>query len=531
MQAIQITQTIYTDLLIVGSGIAGLAATIEAERLGLKNALISKSTIGSGASFFPLKATLGIQVTGANDSEYFQQDIERVSKGRTQPKVVKAYIEDSPQAIELLEKIGFNPWKRNDNRPACFAQYPRPIYLIDNWREVAQRAKQIIYAQSTNVYEHATLLHIVTEQNQVQGAVFSLNTSGQIYYIFCKTTQIILATGGIAGLYKDNLYPTEIIGSAHAIAHQAGAKLVNLAFIQFIPSFVKPKYKVLFGEHTLKYVTKITDENGQDLFTHLTPNQFQQMMLARSHYAPFSTDFDCVEFDLVMMKHLLANPQQKGIYLHYSPELYQDQQEFYTVYLHWLRQEIGIDLLKEKIAIAPFAHSCNGGIEIDEYGESCVEGLFAIGEIAHCIEGANRLGGNSVGGGLVFAKRAVAQAVENLQKIAKIQPLASTEKYRLQAEKALNQLANPNGDDSLFASEVLQQLRSQMTRFANIYRTKANLNLLLNQLYQLEKHFNPLAHHQQQGIEIFYALKSAQLVVAQMLNEPKSLGAHYLTDE
>lgn len=531
MQAIEITKTIYTDLLIIGSGIAGLAAAVEAERQGLNTTLISKAPIASGASFFPLKATLGIQVTGENDAKHFQQDIEHVGKGRVNPKVIKAYIEESPQAIHLLEKIGFKPWKRNDNRPACFAQYARPIYLIDHWRDAAQQAKQIIETQSTQVYEHATLLHIVTEQHQVQGAVFSLNTSGQICYIFCKTSQIILASGGIAGLYQDNLYPSEIIGSTHAIAYQAGAKLSNLAFIQFIPAFIEPKYKVLFGEHTLKYVTRITDENGQDLFPHLTPEQFQQMVLARSHYAPFSIDFACVEFDLVMMKHLLNNPEQKGIYLHYSPKLYQDEQAFYTIYLNWLRQEAGIDLVQDRIAIAPFAHSCNGGIEIDEYGESCVKGLFAIGEISHCIEGANRLGGNSVGGGLVFAPRAVKQVVKNLQKIAKIQPLVTVETYRLQAENHLNQLLNPNGEDALLASEVLKQIRHQMIRFANVYRTQANLNILLNELQQLENRFNPIAHHQQQGIEIYYALKTAQLVVTQMRNEPQSLGAHYLAND
>ncbi|VEI46206.1 FAD flavoprotein oxidase [Actinobacillus equuli] len=95
----------------------------------------------------------------------------------------------------------------------------------------------------------------------------------------------------------------------------------------------------------------------------------------------------------------------------------------------------------------------------------------------------------------------------------------------------LNRLNNPNDDNSLLASELLKQIREQMARFANVYRTKANLTLLLNELQQLEKRFNPLAHHQQQGIEIFYALKTAQLVVSQMLNEPHSLGAHYLADE
>lgn len=527
---IKISQTIDTDLLIVGAGIAGLSAAVEAKKQGVSPLLITKSTIGSGASYFPLKATLGIQITGdETDQAHFREDIENIGKGKINPRVVQAYIEDSPKAIELLNHIGFQPWQRNDNRPACFAKYPRPIYLIKDWRESAIRAKEILEKQNIPYYENATLLHIVTENNQVLGAVFSLNqtngTSGQISYIFCKTSHIILAAGGIAGLYKDNLYPSDVIGSLHAIAEQAGATLVNLAFIQFIPAFVEPKYKVLFGEHTLKYVTEITDSQGNNLFPHLTQTQFNKMMLERSHYAPFSLDFKCVEFDLVIMKHLLENPNEKGVYLTYSPALYQDNEEFYKVYLHWLKNEVGIDLIKDKIAIKPFAHSCNGGIQIDEWGETTVNGLFAIGEIAHCIEGANRLGGNSVGGGLVFAKRAITQVkryqlTSNLQKDPHISPLVI-------AEKTLNQLAKPNADPTLTASQVLSTIREKMALYANVYRTKENLQQLLNDLNLLAQCFDPIYHANFQGIEIYNALKTAQLIVTNMLSE-KSLGAHYL---
>lgn len=526
---IQITQTINIDLLIVGSGIAGLSAAVEAKEKGINTLLISKSTIGSGASYFPLKATLGIQVTGDEaDKIHFKEDIENIGKGKINPNVVQAYIEDSPQAIELLHRIGFQPWKRNDNRPACFAKYPRPIYLIKDWRESALRAKQILQEQHIAFYENATLLHIVTDNNQVQGAVFSLTTSGQISYIFCKTKHLILAAGGIAGLYKDNLYPADVIGSLHYVAQQAGATLVNLAFIQFIPAFVEPKYKVLFGEHTLKYVTQITDSKGNNLFPHLNAEQFAKMVLERSHYAPFSLDFAGVEFDLVMMKHLLENPHEKGIYLKYSPKLYEDTEEFYTVYLNWLKNEVGIDLVQDKIAIKPFAHSCNGGIQINQWGESAVKGLFAIGEISHCIEGANRMGGNSVGGGLVFAKRAVSEIVRSLeqndlQKNSEISPLAM-------AEKELNQLANSTANLELTASEVLSTIREKMALYANVYRTRSNLKLLLEELNRLEQEFDPIYHAQYQGIEIYNALKTAQLVVNQMLNE-QSLGAHYLDEQ
>lgn len=521
---IQISHQISTDLLIVGSGIGGLSACVEAYDKGLKPTLITKSVIGSGASFFPLKATLGIQVTGGEaDYADFQEDIERVAQGQNNPKIVRAYIEESAQAIELLNRIGFEAWKRNDNRPACFAKYPRPIYLIKDWKAAAARARMIIEKQQTPVYENATLLYIATAENQVQGAVFSHKTSGQIQYIFCKTSQIILASGGIAGLYRDNLYPADVVGSTHFVAKQAGAALVNLEFIQFIPSFIEPKYKVLFGEHTLKYVEKITDSQGRDLFSHLSRTQFQAMMLARSHYAPFSVDFECVEFDLVMMKHLLDNPEEKGIYLHYSPALYEDQEEFYTVYLNWLKKDVGIDLLTDRVAIAPFAHSCNGGIMIDEFAESGVKGLLAIGEVSSCIEGANRLGGNSVGGSLVFAKRAVKRVLQNL---AENRPLAESGLSKKQAEDYFRSLAKPNSD-RMTASELLHRVRELMSKWANVYRSGENLTRLLDELQRLEQQFCPITQAEFNGVEIYHALKSAQCVVQAMLDRPNSLGTHY----
>lgn len=524
MNAIQITQTISADLLIVGAGIAGLSACVEAYLKGLNPTLITKTVIGSGASYFPLKATLGIQVTGEQDDDKFKQDIERVAQGQNNPKIVQAYIEDSPQAIELLERIGFQPWKRNDNRPACFAKYARPIYLINNWKQAAIRAKEIILSQQTPVYENATLLYIAVVHNQVQGAVFALKTSDEIRYIFCKTSQIVLATGGIAGLYKDNLYPADVIGSTHYLAYLAGAELINLEFIQFVPAFVEPKYKVLFGEHTLKYVEKITDSQGKNLFAHLNQAKFKQMVAERSSYAPFSIDFDCVEFDLVMMRQLLEKPAEKGIYLHYSPDLYQDEEEFYTVYLNWLKERVGIDLLKQPIAIAPFAHSCNGGIVIDEFAQTKVKGLFAIGEVASCIEGANRLGGNSVGGGIVFAKRAICQILQNLTESL---PLIDSEVSIKQSEDYFRSLQKQNSDRMYCASDILSTIRKQMSRYANVYRTSENLTALQTELEELEQSFCPIAQSSYQGIEIFHGLKTAQLVVQAMQKRQQSLGAHY----
>lgn len=533
MASIKITQTLATPLLIVGSGIGGLSASVEAHKKGIDHILITKMKLGSGASFFPLKATLGIQVTGGEDDKIlFQQDIERVAQGMNNPEIVKAYIDDSPQVVELLNEIGFKAWKRNDNRPACFAQYARPIYLINQWQTAAKKAKEIIANQTTTkLFEDASLVYISVENSHIVGAVFAHKVGQKLVYIFVQTPAIILASGGIAGLYKDNLYPADVLGSSHYLAFQAGAKLTNLEFIQFIPSFIEPKYKVLFGEHTLKYCKAVTDKAGNSLFPEFSQAEFQQMMTERSSYAPFSVDFDCVKFDLRIMQYLIEHPEEQGVYLQYSPELYQDQTEFYRVYLDWLKAEAGIDLLKDKIAIAPFAHSCNGGIEIDTDGQSCVKGLFAVGEVSSCIEGANRLGGNSVGGSLVFAKRAIAKIQQNLTacELSKMDEQA-VENAIKNAEQALNGLQNINEDPHLTASQALSETRLAMSKYANVYRTKENLCKLREKLNRLEQDFNPITYADFQGIEIYYALKTAQLVVKSMLDRKESRGAHYRAD-
>ena len=537
MPNIQITQTLKTDLLIVGSGIGGLSCSVEAHKKGINHILITKTQLGSGASFFPLKASLGIQVTGEeHDKDLFQQDIERVAQGMNNPEIVKAYIEDSPQAVELLNEIGFYPWKRNDNRPACFAKHARPIYLINEWQKARKNAEVIIAQQNTTtLFENASLVYIATENHHVVGAVFAYQNpeknGRKIVYFYVQTSAIILASGGIAGLYKDNLYPADVIGSTHFLALQAGARLTNLEFIQFIPSFIAPKYKVLFGEHTLKYCTAVTDKNGNSLFPDLSAEEFTQMVAERSAYAPFSVDFDCVKFDLRIMQYLLEHPEEQGVYLHYSPKLYQDQTEFYRVYLDWLKAEAGIDLLTDCVSIAPFAHSCNGGIEIDTNAESAVQGLFAVGEVSSCIEGANRLGGNSVGGSLVFAKRAMAKIQQDLTACsASAINEQAVENAKNFAEQALNRLHNENADNTLTASQVLSEIRQAMTKFANVYRTEENLCKLQEKLDRLEQDFDPIENADFQGIEIFYGLKTAQAVVNAMLARKESRGSHYRAD-
>lgn len=119
-----------TDILIVGAGIAGLVAAERAMKIFKKVCLVTSSKICSGASYFPLKATLGIQATkDKDDRNKYYEDITNMGKGVENPDLIKTYISNIKKDIYLLKKIGFKPWLRKDSRAACFAKYSRDVFF------------------------------------------------------------------------------------------------------------------------------------------------------------------------------------------------------------------------------------------------------------------------------------------------------------------------------------------------------------------------------------------------------------------
>jgi len=248
---VKIKKMLECEILVIGAGIAGLVATERALKNRKKVYLVTNKKLCGGASYFPLKGTLGIQVTkDESDYEKYYEDIENMGKGMENPELIKTYISNIKKNISLLNKIGFEPWLRKDSRPACFAKYSRDIYLINNWKKAQAKWKQKIKRNNNlNILENSSLVKIVSRDNKVIGAIFQNKQN----FIFIKSRVIILATGGIASNYKDSLYPEGINGIGHIAALDAGASVQNMEFIQFIPAFLKPKYNVLFGEHTLKY--------------------------------------------------------------------------------------------------------------------------------------------------------------------------------------------------------------------------------------------------------------------------------------
>ncbi|MEI0747776.1 FAD-binding protein [Brachyspira pulli] len=507
-----------SDVLIVGAGIAGLTAAERAMKIFKKVCLVTTGKICGGASYFPLKATLGIQVTkDKNDYDKYYEDITNMGNGVENPELIKTYISNIKKDIYLLKRIGFKPWLRKDSRPACFAKYSRNVFLINNWNDARNRAKKIFRKNKRlKIFEESTLLRIIKDGDRVAGAVFQNKDK----FFFIKSKVIILATGGIAGNYRNSLYPKNINGVGNVAALDAGAVAQNMEFVQFIPAYLKPKYSVLFGEHTLKYCIGMYNTENQLLLDGIENEETKKLLIERSAYAPFSNDFESKEIDLKI--------PFEGVKLKYSEDLYKDKEEFYTVYLNWLKKDIGIDLLKDETVITHFAHSCNGGIKIDSNAFTGVKGLYAVGELSSAIEGANRLGGNSVGGALVFGNNAVKNAFEyiNNNNFDNIQ-LNDIEK---EFNNWINEISKDDKENNLTRNEVLINIRNLVSENLSVVRNKEKIEVLINKLDDIRSNYSIKENIKEGSIEIYLIIESIKIMALSMLEREESRGAHYRED-
>lgn len=512
------------DIIVVGTGIAGLIATKKALLMGKKVCLITNGNFCGGASYFPLKGTLGIQATDGNDDKkLFYEDISKIGNHMENPHMINTYIDEIQNNINSLNEIGFEPWLRNDKRPACFAKYARNIYLIKDWDKARERAKDIFYnLDNLQIFENTSFLHIAKNDEQIIGGIFKKENN----FFAIKASVIIMATGGIAGNFKHKLYPEEVLGTGHIIALDAGAKAQNMEFIQFIPALLKPKYNTLFGEHTAKYCTGMYSLDNKLILDGVENPKYHNLWLERSAYAPFSFDFKSHLIDLKMVEFDSENRQ--GVILKYSKDLYKDQGEFYKVYLDWLKNTMGIDMCRDEIVISPFAHSCNGGLKVSENGETGIKGLYAIGELSSAIEGANRLGGNSVGGALVFGKRAVHSAVNYLEKSNSKK--FSNEILEENFNKWIESICSDDFKNNLSSSEVLKNLKNITTQSAGIKRNKISLEAGLNALENLRKNYSIKDNLQDNSLEIYLRIEVTKMLLNCMLMREESRGAHYRED-
>ena len=502
-----------TDVLVIGSGIAGLCAAIEAARTGATVTVASAGKTMSGSSFFP--GTWGLGLIGPVDEDDEQDlidTIQAVGCGVADPELVQTFVHDIPKAIQWLEQdLGVELQRPQSAESAQQKQFiPCFDHKTRMWRGLTRKSLEDactaqIESLGIRLLPRHELIDLVEDTNgKIVGAVLYDRTSEQLVSMAAKA--IIIAAGGTGGLFERSLTSADVLSSSQAIALAHGASLTNIEFMQMMPGFIEPKRNLVFNEKTWRYVKF-------DQPVDIADDMLDDLLEQRSGYGPFTSRLASRAIDLA-----IDQAGAEGLALHYDfpPE---DVPEFVQTFANWLQDEHGI-APTDGMRVAMYAHAANGGIKIDKTAYTGVEGLYACGEATGGMHGADRIGGLSSANGIVFGRIAGASAAQDASETL------------LKTDIALPQYGIATTD----AERLTRSLKHTMSTYCMINRTEMGLSKALHELGGLKTEAATLSTRKAQDSEVAALarlqsqIQLAQEMVKAMRKRTESLGSHYRAD-
>jgi len=509
------------DVLVIGAGGAGLRAAIEASATGASVGLVCKSLLGKAHT---VMAEGGIAASLANvdnrDSwKVHFADTMRGGQYVNNWRMAQLHAQEAPARVRELEAWGAVFDRTKDGRilQRNFGghKYPRLAHVGDRTGlEMIRTLQDHGIHQGMSVYMECTIIRLIKDGDRVTGAFGYYREKGR--FVLFKAKAIVLATGGIGKAYKITSNSWEYTGDGHSLAYHAGAELIDMEFIQFHPTgMIWPPSvrgilvtegvrgeggclrnskgeRFMFGDIPDNYKSQTAD-NEEEGFLYVLGEKWQGKdsrrpaeLLTRDHVAR------CIRREV---REGRGSPHG-GVFLELEtftrwlkkrqPSLNESEhikKKLPSMY-HQFKELANLDITTTPMEIGPTTHYVMGGIRVDADTQmSRLPGLFACGECAAGINGANRLGGNSLSDLLVLGKR----AGEFAARYAKDSSAGSIANNQIEdaARWALSFIDDPKGDENPY--KVQQDLQEMMQDLVGIVRIEAEMNQALDKLAQLKE--------------------------------------------
>jgi succinate dehydrogenase / fumarate reductase flavoprotein subunit len=524
------------DILILGSGLAGLRAGIEAARVGegkLSIAVISKLQLMRSHSVAAEGGTASMLRPEMGDSlELHAWDTVKGSDFLADQDVVWRFVKEIPTEILHLEHWGI-PWSRTkdgriDQRPFGGHSYPRATYAADKtgFFEMQTLYDTLLRSPGIHRYDEFFVTSILVEDGQLAGLA-AIDMPGGRFCIL-RGKALIIATGGSGRLYGFTTYSHSVTGDGLALAWRAGIPLEDMEFIQFHPTGLVPS-GILITEATRGEGGYLKNAEGKRFMEtyaaskmELAPrdivsrSEMTEIEQGRGYKGPEGLDY--VNLDLTHLGDQKINerlPLIREVCIKFND----------------------IDPIKEPIPIRPVSHYLMGGIETDIDGKTCVPGIWAAGE-AQCssLHGANRLGANSTAECLVWGKITGAEAAR-FALAAKKQPEIASSAAENEEKKVFGDILDMDGPENPYM--IRREMREAMDRWVGVYRTGEELKKADQKITELQKRFKKVGIKDKSRsyntnltnvIELGFMLEIAEAVVKGALRREESRGGHARRD-
>jgi succinate dehydrogenase / fumarate reductase flavoprotein subunit len=518
------------DVLIVGAGGAGLRATIEALAQGVRVGVVCKSLLGKAHT---VMAEGGIAAAMANvdssdDWRTHFRDTMRGGKFLNNWRMAQLHAQEAPERVRELEQWGalFDRTENGDILQRAFGghTYKRLCHVGDRTGlEMIRTLQDRGVNMGIDVYMECTITRLLKDGDRIAGAFGYWREQGR--FVVFRAKSVIICTGGIGKAWKITSNSWEYTGDGMALAYEAGADLMDMEFVQFHPTgMVWPPgvQGILVTEAVRGEGGVLRNKDGERFMERYDPKKLElstRDVVARSIYTEVregrGTEHGGAFLDI---SHKPAEYVKRKL-----PSMY-----------HQFLELADVDITKGPMEVGPTCHYMMGGIRVDaETAQASIPGLFAAGEAAVGLHGANRLGGNSLSDLLVFGRRAGLAAAEHAKRSEL--PTADSSQIEEAVQQMLAPFERPDGDSPYVIHDDLQ---SVMQSLVGIFRDEQDLRRALSELDELKARaarvrvegsrlFNPGWHL---AWDLHSMLTVAEAVTRSALTRRESRGAHSRID-
>lgn len=497
----------HTDVLVIGSGLAGLSAALASAK-SRDVIVLAKGRLSETNTSYA-QGGVAAALSGDDSPELHAKDTVAASAGLADPEIVKLITDSAPSALSRLLDWGAR-FDRNATGELELSReggHSRQRIVHAQGASTGSEIQRVIVEtvraqQKVSVFERVFVLDLLTSpQGKCVGA---LAWSEEVGFVAFGAEQTILATGGAGQIYRETTNPEIATGDGLAMAYRAGAQLRDLEFIQFHPTtlYIAGAARVLISEVVRGAGGILRDRQGCAFLQEAHP------------------DAELAPRDVVSraITRRMAETNDTNVYLDLS-KIQGDPRKLYPRIAE-ICKFFDIDLRKDPIPVRPGAHYSIGGVKVDSKGRSSLEGLFAVGEVSSSgLHGANRIGSNSLLECLVFGHAAGQAAAESVLGL----------RQTLEGGEHRNGRQDPEAV-GLNLDDMVYSLKSLMGRDVGVERTKEGLQEAVERLEFWGRYLYRFSFTHKRGWELLNMLTVANLMAASAFAREESRGVHYRSD-